>query len=76
MSYVENSSKKLAKELPKRDSYFIVLREGVDIDEMKHPALYFGTITGQLWMGREGGEEWTCIHDSLPPINCVKVALA
>ena len=39
------------------------------------PALYFGTTTGQLWIGREGGEEWNCLFDSLPPIHCVKVAV-
>jgi len=39
------------------------------------PALYFGTTTGQLWMGNEGGEGWTCLFDSLPPIHCVKVAV-
>jgi len=71
-----NSWKKLAKGLPKKDSFFTVLRDGMDIDELKSPALYFGTTTGQLWMGSEGGEEWTCIHDSLPPINCVKAAVA
>ena len=39
------------------------------------PALYFGTTTGQLWMGREGGEHWECVFDALPPINNVKVAV-
>jgi hypothetical protein len=24
---------------------------------------------------REGGEDWECIYDSLPPIHCVKVAV-
>ena len=36
------------------------------IDEVKSPALYFGTTTGQLWIGREGGESWECLFDSLP----------
>jgi len=39
------------------------------------PALYFGTTTGQLWIGREGGEKWDCLFDSLPPIHNVKVAV-
>jgi hypothetical protein len=69
------SWRKLAKGLPKNESYFTVLRDGLDIDELKSPALYFGTTTGQLWMGRDGGEEWECLFDSLPPINCVKVAV-
>ena len=41
----------------------------MDIDELKSPALYFGTTTGQLWIGRDGGEEWDCLFDSLPPIQ-------
>ena len=67
--------KRLGRGLPKKDCYFTVLRDAMDFDECKSPALYFGTTTGQLWMGRDGGEEWTCLFDSLPPINCVKVAL-
>ena len=52
-----------------------VLRDAMDIDELKSPALYMGTTTGQLWMGREGGEKWECLFDSLPPIHNVKVAV-
>ena len=71
-----SSWRKLAKGLPKKQSYFTVQRDAMDIDELKSPALYFGTTTGQLWMGRDGGEEWTCLFDALPPIHCVKVAVA
>jgi serine/threonine protein kinase len=34
-----------------------------------------GTTTGQLCIGRNSGEEWSCLFSSLPPIHCVKVAL-
>lgn len=67
--------KRLAKGFPKQDSFFTVLRDAMDIDELKSPALYMGTTTGQLWMGRDGGEDWNCLFDALPPINCVKVAV-
>ena len=70
------SWKRLVKGFPKKDSFFTVQRDAMDIDELSTPALYVGTTTGQLWMGREGGEEWTCLFDSLPPIHCVKVAVA
>jgi photosystem II stability/assembly factor-like uncharacterized protein len=70
-----DSWKRLAKGFPKRESFFTVQRDGMDIDELSTPALYVGTTTGQLWMGREGGEEWECLFDSLPPIHCVKVAV-
>jgi photosystem II stability/assembly factor-like uncharacterized protein len=66
---------RLARGLPKKETFFTVQRDAMDIDEMKSPALYFGTTTGQLWMGRDGGEEWECLFDALPPIHCVKVAV-
>jgi photosystem II stability/assembly factor-like uncharacterized protein len=66
---------RLARGLPKKESFFTVLRDALDIDELKSPALYFGTTTGQVWMGRDGGEEWSCLFDSLPPVHCVKVAV-
>jgi photosystem II stability/assembly factor-like uncharacterized protein len=66
---------RLARGLPKKQSYFTVLRDAMDIDRLKAPALYFGTTTGQLWIGREGGEQWDCLFDSLPPIHNVKVAV-
>ena len=74
----ENGGKKwkrLAKGFPKKESYFTVLRDAMDVDHAKSPALYMGTTTGQLWIGRDGGEQWDCLFDSLPPINCVKAAV-
>ncbi len=70
-----SSWRKLTKGFPKKESYFTVLRDAMDIDELSSPALYFGTTTGQLWIGREGGEGWECLFDSLPPIHCVKAAV-
>lgn len=70
-----DSWRRLANGLPKKESFFTVLRDAMDIDDLKSPALYFGTTTGQLWLGRDGGEEWSCLFNSLPPINCVKVAI-
>lgn len=67
--------KRLTNGLPKKQSFFTVLRDAMDIDDANSPALYFGTTTGQLWIGRDGGEAWDCLFDSLPPINCVKVAV-
>jgi len=69
------SWRRLAKGLPKKQSFFTVQRDAMDIDDCKSPALYFGTTTGQLWIGRDGGEEWSCVFDALPPIHNVKVAV-
>jgi hypothetical protein len=70
-----DSWQRLAKGMPKKQSWFTVQRDAMDIDQVSSPALYFGTTTGQLWMGRDGGEEWSCLFNSLPPIHCVKVAV-
>ncbi len=70
-----DSWNRLARGLPKKEGFFTVQRDALDIDELKSPALYFGTTTGQLWIGRDCGEEWSCLFDSLPPIHCVKVAV-
>jgi hypothetical protein len=70
-----DSWRRLAKGLPKKQSFFTIQRDAMDMDGLKSPALYFGTTTGQLWIGRDGGEEWSCLFDALPPIHCVKVAV-
>ena len=65
----------MAKGLPKKGTYFTVQRDAMTIDRLTTPALYFGTTTGQLWIGRDGGERFDCLFDSLPPIHNVKVAI-
>jgi photosystem II stability/assembly factor-like uncharacterized protein len=70
-----DSWKRLTKGLPKDHSFFTILRDAMDIDETKKPALYFGTTTGQLWIGRDGGEQFECLFEALPPIHCVKAAV-
>lgn len=69
------SWRRLAKGLPRKETYFTVQRDGMAMDELPTPALYFGTTTGQLWIGRDGGEKFECVFDSLPPIHNVKVAV-
>jgi hypothetical protein len=43
-----------------------VQRDAMTIDRLKAPALYFGTTTGQLWIGRKNDERFECLFDSLP----------
>lgn len=69
------SWRRMSKGMPKRNSYYTVLRDAMTIDELKSPALHSGTTTGQLWLGQDGGDEWRCVFDSLPPIYSVKVAI-
>jgi hypothetical protein len=70
-----DSWSRLAEGLPKKETYFTVQRDAMTIDGLSTAALYFGTTTGQLWIGRDGGEEFECLFDSLPPIHNVKVAI-
>src|SRR5262249_8923820 len=70
-----DSWQRLARGFPKKESFFTVQRDGLDIDDLKAPALYFGTTTGQLWIGRDGGEKWSCLFDARPPIHGVRVAV-
>jgi photosystem II stability/assembly factor-like uncharacterized protein len=66
---------RLARGLPRKESFFTVQRDALAIDELTSSALSFGTTTGQLWLGRDGGEGWSRLFDSLPPIHCVKAAV-
>ena len=70
-----DSWSRLSHGLPRKQSYFTVQRDAMTIDRLRTPALYFGTTTGQLWIGREGGESFECLFDSLPPIHNVKVGV-
>jgi hypothetical protein len=36
--------------------------------------LYVGTTSGELWMSRDEGAEWSCIARHLPEIYAVEVA--
>ncbi len=66
--------KRLGKGFPKKDGYFTIQRDAMAFDACTSPAVYIGTTTGQIWIGRDGGESWECVFGALPPIHCVKVA--
>ena len=40
----------------------------------QNPALYLGTTSGELWIGRDEGERWSNIARHLPEIYAVEVA--
>lgn len=74
----ENAGQKwqpLSKGLPKKQAWFTILRDAMDVDDGRKPSIWFGTTTGQLWRGLEGGESFECVTNSLPPIYCVKAAV-
>jgi photosystem II stability/assembly factor-like uncharacterized protein len=67
---------RLDRGLPQRDAHLGVLREGMAIDAIDVPGLYFGTSTGQVFASADEGETWTEIASYLPAIASVEVAVA
>jgi len=67
---------RLDRGLPQEDAHLGVLREGMAIDALDVPGLYFGTSTGQVFASADEGESWTEIASYLPAISSVEVAVA
>jgi photosystem II stability/assembly factor-like uncharacterized protein len=67
---------RLDRGLPQEDAHLGVLREGMAIDALDVPGLYFGTSTGQVFASADEGETWTEIASYLPAIASVEVAVA
>jgi photosystem II stability/assembly factor-like uncharacterized protein len=69
------SWQRLHEGLPQRDAYLGVLREGMAIDDLDAPGLYFGTSTGQVFASTDEGDSWNEIAGYLPAISSVEVAV-
>jgi photosystem II stability/assembly factor-like uncharacterized protein len=65
---------RLDRGLPQEDAYVGVLREGMAIDSLDQPGLYFGTSTGQVFASTDEGDSWSEITSYLPGITSVEVA--
>jgi len=52
-----------------------VLREGMAMDALDTPGVYFGTTTGQVFASADEGATWAQIADYLPGIASVEVAV-
>jgi len=61
--------------LPQENAHLGVLREGMAIDALDTPGLYFGTSTGQVFASTDEGDNWTEIASYLPAIASVEVAV-
>jgi photosystem II stability/assembly factor-like uncharacterized protein len=70
-----SSWQRLDRGLPQHDAYLGVLREGMAIDGLDVPGLYFGTSTGQVFASADEGESWSEIASYLPAIASVEVAV-
>jgi len=70
-----SSWQRLDRGLPQRGAFLGVLREGMAIDDLDTPGLYFGTSTGQVFASADEGDTWNEIASYLPGIASVEVAV-
>jgi hypothetical protein len=61
--------------LPESQAWWTVKRQAMAADEGEPVNVYFGTTGGQLWMGRDEGQRFSCIAQHLPEIYSVETAL-
>ncbi|MGE5470926.1 MAG: WD40/YVTN/BNR-like repeat-containing protein [Bacteroidota bacterium] len=60
--------------LPASQAWWTVKRQAMTADRQDAVGLYFGTTSGELWMGRDEGRQWECIARHLPEIYAVETA--
>ena len=60
--------------LPTDQAWWTLKRQAMTADAHDPVGLYLGTTSGELWMGRDEGERWSCIARHLPEIYAVEVA--
>ena len=60
--------------LPESQAWWTVKRQAMTVDAQVTPALYLGTTSGELWIGRDEGARWQNIARHLPEIYAVEVA--
>lgn len=61
----------LSRGLPQGPAYDIVYRHALAVDD-SGTTLAFGSTTGNLWISENGGDDWRCFSNNLPPINAVR----
>lgn len=60
--------------LPAEQAWWTVKRQAMTADAQASPALYLGTTSGELWIGRDEGARWSNIARNLPEIYAVEAA--
>ena len=63
----------LTEGLPQKHAYDVVYRHALAIDD-SGLRLAFGSTTGGLWVSEDGGERWSEITHTLPPVYAVTFA--
>ncbi len=65
---------RLDQGLPESQAWWTLKRQAMTVDQQAVPALYLGTTSGELWIGRDEGTRWSNIARHLPEIYAVEVA--
>ncbi len=65
---------RLDQGLPESQAWWTVKRQAMTVDTRAAPALYLGTTSGELWIGRDEGARWSNIARHLPEIYALEVA--
>jgi hypothetical protein len=65
----------MSEGLPQENALETILRDGLSTDGLTPTGVYFGTRNGKLFGSTDGGDSWTAILESLPPVVCVKAAV-
>jgi photosystem II stability/assembly factor-like uncharacterized protein len=70
-----DSYQQLTNGLPQDGAHLGVLREGMSMDSLDEPGVYFGTSTGQVFASNDAGESWNEVAAHLPGISSIEVAV-
>ena len=70
------SWKPMTRGLPQKNALETVVRDAMGIDGLDPAGVYFGTRSGKLYGSSDEGRSWDLLREGLPPIVCVKVAIA
>jgi hypothetical protein len=68
------SWQRLDQGLPAEQAWWTVKRQAMTADDHDPLGLYFGTSSGELWIGRDEGRQWACLARHLPEIYALETA--
>jgi hypothetical protein len=60
--------------LPGKQAFCSVFREGMAVDDLAKPGVYFGTSSGSVFFSLDEGSSWKAVAENLPTIVSVEVA--
>ena len=61
----------LERGLPDRHAYHLVYRHALDVDA-SGDRLAMASTTGSVWVSEDGGDSWSLVSSTLPPVACVR----